>query len=197
MLTACRSSVALCNLQHSFSFPKAIYYLLNFEVYPVLHLEHCSPLHPQDCSGPHKPFRISFLSPNHQFCLLRLSCLPALFHHHHLKFEHPYQLSYRPKWHLYHIYFCLLLPYFFNPYSVLSSLFIWLYMINLLGSLFAYLPASIPLFHQKLVCSPPPWLSHFGWRLVPQVCHNLSFTFGPVVLNIHSSFSSDLKILFP
>lgn len=75
-------------ISNPFSFPKAVYYLLNFDVYSLLHLGQCSPLLLQDCLGPHKLFRIS-LSPNLQLCVLWPTCLPALFHHQHLKFEHP------------------------------------------------------------------------------------------------------------
>lgn len=88
---ACRSSVVLCNLQDPFSFPKAV---LNFEVYFLLHLGHCSPLLSQDCSG-------LTSSTEHLFChqtynsLLRLTCLPALFHYQHLKLEQSHQLSHR------------------------------------------------------------------------------------------------------
>lgn len=33
--SACRSSMALCNLYYPSSFPKAVYYLLNFKVYSL------------------------------------------------------------------------------------------------------------------------------------------------------------------
>lgn len=52
-LSACRSCVALCNPWYPFSFPKAVYYLLSFEVYSLFHQGLCSPVFLQDCSGPH------------------------------------------------------------------------------------------------------------------------------------------------
>lgn len=91
--SACRSSMALYNLYCPSSFPKGVYYLLNFKVCslsPGTLLSSAS----QDPSVPDKLFR-TFLSSNLQFCVLGLRCLPALFHYHHLTFEHSHQLSNR------------------------------------------------------------------------------------------------------